>query len=120
MLVVDDEEAVRLLAQRMLRRLGFEVLTANDGREALAAFRDHADTISCVLLDLSMPHMDGEETLRELRRIREDVPVILSSGFDEQETMNRFVDEADAGFLQKPYRLEDLAARLHEVLGNRS
>ena len=114
-LLVDDEEAVRGVGKRMLEKIGFEVLTAEDGRQALALFEQHRNTISCVLLDLTMPHMDGEQTFRELRRIREDVPVILSSGYNQQEITNRFVGRGLAGFVQKPYQMATLAQALREV-----
>ena len=69
-LVVDDEEIVRSLAKRMVEEAGFSVLTAGDGEEAIRLFRQHQHEIVCVLLDLTMPKMDGQETFRELRRIR--------------------------------------------------
>ena len=115
-LVVDDEEAVRIATKRMLEKLGFTVLTAEDGRAALEVFRGRADEIVAVLLDLTMPHLDGEETFRELRRIRPDVRVILSSGYNEQETTDRFAGKGLAGFLQKPYRVRQLGRKIRQVL----
>ena len=79
-LVVDDEEMVRNLATRMIEHAGFVALTANDGEDAVRLYREHQDAIVCVLLDLTMPKMNGEETLRELQRISPNVRVILSSG----------------------------------------
>jgi len=116
-LLVDDEETVRAVSRNMLERLGFEVLTTGDGREALEIFAADPDRITCVLLDLTMPELDGEECFRELRRIRQEVPVILSSGYDEQELTSRFVGRGLAGFIQKPYELADLAEKLRQVLG---
>ena len=107
-LVVDDEEGVRAVAKAMLTKAGFLVETAGDGREALETFRRRRDEIACVLLDLMMPQMDGEETFRELRRIRPDVRVILSSGYNEQEAGKRFSGKGLAGFVQKPYRQSEL------------
>ena len=118
-LLVDDEETVLAVGKRLLEAVNFTVVTARDGREALERFREHMDEIKCVLLDLTMPHMDGEETYRELRRIRSDVPVILSSGYNEQEVTSRFVGKGLAGFIQKPYRLAELKAKIREVLGDR-
>ncbi len=115
-LLVDDEETVRVVGQRMLELAGFAVLTAADGRQAITLFRQHLDKIVCVLLDLTMPHMDGEEAFRELRRIRSDIRVILSSGYGEQEVTSRFAGKGLAGFIQKPYRSSALAAKLREVL----
>jgi two-component system cell cycle sensor histidine kinase/response regulator CckA len=115
-LVVDDEEAVRLAAKAMIETCGLTVATADGGQAALDIIRDRGDEIVAVLLDLTMPHMDGEETFRELRRINPNVNVILSSGFDEQETTSRFAGSGLAGFIHKPYGLSELIAKLREVL----
>jgi CheY-like chemotaxis protein len=115
-LVVDDEENVRITAKRMLEIGGFTVLTAEDGRKALEVFRSRADEIGAVLLDLSMPHLGGEETFRELRRIRPDVRVILSSGYNEEQTTNRFAGKGLAGFVQKPYGVGTLVERIRQAL----
>jgi two-component system cell cycle sensor histidine kinase/response regulator CckA len=116
-LLVDDEESIRSMGAQMLQRLGFTVLMAADGREALEVFRAHEAAIALVLLDLTMPHMDGVEAFRELRRLREDVRVIISSGYSEQEVTQRFVGKGLAGFIQKPYRSDALAAVLRRALG---
>ena len=116
-LLVDDEEIVRRVGGRMLRLSGFDVLTAADGREAIEVFGQRRDEIACVVLDLSMPHMGGEETLEHLRRIRSDVPVIISSGFTEQEVVDRFVGKGIAGFVQKPYNAAAMVAELRQAMG---
>lgn len=116
-LLVDDEESVRAVGKRMLERIGFEVLTASDGREALVLCQQRGPEISCVLLDLTMPHMDGEETFRELRHRQEGIPVILTSGYNEQEISDRFAGKGLAGFIQKPYQTAQLINKLREVLG---
>jgi PAS domain S-box-containing protein len=108
-LIVDDEEAIRSLAQRMLERLGFSTLTASDGIEAVELYRVRQHDIRLVLLDMTMPKLDGEETFDALRAIRADVRVILSSGYDEQSAVRRFAGKGLAGFLQKPYTYEQLA-----------
>ena len=100
-MVVDDEAAVRNVTRIILERSGFTVLTAADGREAIKLFQKHGGKIVCVLLDLTMPHMDGEETYRELRRIRSDVPVILASGYSEQEIAKHFTESRPAGIHRK-------------------
>lgn len=115
-LLVDDDEAIRGIARDLLELTGFTVLMANDGRQALDIFQVHADQIRCVILDLTMPHMDGEETFRELRRIKPDAKVIMSSGYNAQEVNQRFLGKGIAGFLQKPYHLRDLQAELKRVL----
>jgi CheY-like chemotaxis protein len=115
-LLVDDEEAIRMLGKRMLERCGFRVLTATNGREAVATYAEQQQEIVCVLLDLTMPHMDGEETFRELRRLDHDVRVILSSGYNEQEVTQRFVGKGLAGFIQKPYQYAALVAKMQQVM----
>lgn len=104
-LLADDEETVRTVGRQMLERMGFAVIGAKDGREAVEIFRAHLPEIDCVVLDLTMPHMDGEEAFREIRRIKEDVRVILSSGYHEQEVTQRFTGKGLAGFIQKPYTM---------------
>ena len=115
-LVVDDEETVRTLARKMLERAGFTVRTAADGREAVEAFRQAPDEIAAVLLDLTMPHMDGRQTLRELRRIKPGVRVVLSSGYTQQDAAGRFGEDAPDGFIQKPYESAHLIAKVRGVL----
>ncbi len=118
-LVVDDEEIVRNLANRMIEQAGFSVLTAHDGEEAIRLYRKHRDEIDCVVLDLTMPKMNGEETFRALREIRPDVRVILSSGYPEAEATERFAGHGLAGFIQKPYRFDTLMAKIREAVGGR-
>jgi len=119
-LVVDDEPAVRALARAALERAGYAVDVAEDGRVALERFREDPDAYGVVLLDLTMPRMDGEETFRALRKMRPGVRVLLSSGYSEQEATSRFAGRGLAGFLQKPYRVSELVAKvteLHEAEG---
>ena len=117
-LVVDDEEMVRATVRKILTRLGFDVLTAEDGRAGLAIFRAHANEIRMVLLDMMMPHMGGEDTFVELRRIRPEVKVLLTSGYNEQEAVQRFVGRGLAGFIQKPFSPQDLAHTIREILSD--
>ncbi len=114
-LVVDDDETVATLAKKMLQRLGFDVMCANDGRQAVEVFRLNAAEIDCVLLDLTMPEMDGEEAYHEIRLIRKDTPVILSSGYNEQDVVQRFAGQGLAGFVQKPYQINNLSVALRRV-----
>ena len=115
LLLVDDEESVRSVTSRMLRAMGFEVLLAADGVEALATLE--AGGIRAVLLDLTMPRMDGEATLRALRKISPDLPVVLCSGFDMMGNQKLAADLKVSGFLLKPYRLADLQRALRRALG---
>jgi PAS domain S-box-containing protein len=115
-LVVDDEETVRAVTARTLESFGFTPLTASDGAEGVRVFREHAGELRLVLLDLTMPHMDGEETYRELFRINPAVPVVLMSGFTEKDTIDRFAGKRLAGFIQKPFDRKRLLAKLRGVL----
>ena len=115
-LVVDDEEEVRSVARMALEERGLRVLTASDGCEAVELFRRHAGEIGVVVLDMTMPGKGGEETFRDLRRIRPDVKVILSSGYNEQDAVNRFAGKGLAGFLHKPYRPSELVERIRQLL----
>ncbi len=115
-LVVDDEESILALARHMLVAMGFQVLTAENGRIGVDVFRAAKEPIRLVILDMTMPHWDGEETFRELRRIQPDVRAILTSGYSEQAATGRFAGKGLAGFIQKPYRFEDLKAIIRKVL----
>ncbi len=115
-LVVDDEPAVRQLCLEYVRRLGFKGIGAGDGEEALTLFGLHGEEIACVLLDLTMPKMDGLRTFQEMKRMRADVKVILCSGYGEEDATLRFKGEDLAGFVQKPYRMEDLKDKVEGAL----
>ncbi len=119
-LLADDEESVRSVTQRMLERMGFSVLTASNGREAVQVFEEFSDKLVCVLMDLTMPYMDGDEALSEMHRIRADVPIILSSGYNPQEIEARNLGKGLAGFLQKPYQLATLSETIRAVITPRS
>ncbi len=106
-LLVDDEESVRSTACQMLQELGFATITASDGREALEVFRSNPG-VDFVILDLTMPQMDGGQCFLELRRIKPDLQVIISSGYNEQEVTQKFAGAGLAGFIQKPYTLSAL------------
>ena len=115
-LVVDDEDLVRNMAKFTLERCGYSVELANDGKSAVDLFAARPDDFSGVLLDLTMPVMNGEEAMRRIRRLRPDVPVVLSSGFSEAEALDRFSQEGLSGFLQKPYTATTLARRIKQAL----
>jgi CheY-like chemotaxis protein len=108
-LVVDDEETVREMARRALEYSGFKVLLADSGVGAIDLYKRHPGDLVMVLLDLSMPGMSGQETLPELRKIRPEVPIIVSSGYSESETMRLFEGHNVSAFLQKPYTSSRLA-----------
>ncbi len=114
-LIIDDEPMILGIAREILEHAGFEVITANDGEEGLTKFRDNPDT-RLVLLDLTMPRMSGDEVFRELRKLRPSVRVLLSSGYNEQDTTSRFAGKGLAGFIQKPYGAEQLVEAVRSVL----
>ena len=115
-LLVDDEETVRNVGRRMLERVGFKVLLAADGLEAMEIFKKRKRNLACVILDMSMPHMDGEEAFLAIRQIVADMPVILSSGYNRQSVVSDFTDSGPTGFLQKPYQVEQMVRELRLLL----
>jgi PAS domain S-box-containing protein len=119
-LVIDDEEMVRGVAKSMLESYGYSVLVADDGRSAVELFKEVGHQISVVVLDLTMPSMSGEETFRQLRTIRSNVRVILSSGYDEVEAVKRFTGKSLTGFIQKPYTAGQLAQKVRDAVNERA
>jgi CheY-like chemotaxis protein len=117
-LVVDDEPAARVLANRVFSEAGFEVTTVQSGFECLERFRKQPHGFDLVLLDLSMPFMDGEETFRRLLSINPNVVALLSTGFlaQAQERIDRMQAAGLAGFIRKPHRPDELLARVHAIL----
>jgi PAS domain S-box-containing protein len=113
-LVVDDEEGVREVAERILQEIGFQTICAEDGRRALEIMEELRDGVTAVLLDLSMPRMGGAETFRRLRALRPDLPILMMSGYTEQVVAPQFSGSGPGvtGFLQKPFMAEDLIAVL--------
>jgi CheY-like chemotaxis protein len=117
--VVDDESGMRNLAGAILESSGFTVLTACDGGDAIRVFERYAGEVAAIVLDLTMPVMDGEEAAVELRRIRAGVPIILSSGYSEHDVAARFAGKGLAGFLKKPYEPAELTDVLQRALARR-
>lgn len=115
-LVVEDEDVVRDYARAVLERAGYRVLTASDGGEGLAIFAEHRAEIDAVLLDLTMPRLDGPQVLRELRSQARDIPVLVMSGFADEEVAIRFEGIGANGFIRKPFAAHDLAAHLRRLL----
>jgi CheY-like chemotaxis protein len=108
------------MAAAMLTRLGFAVLEAKDGVEAVELFRQYQDEIRCVLCDLTMPRMDGWETLTALRQLAPDLPVILASGYDKAQVMAGDHLELPQVFLGKPYKLKGLGDAIGKALAGGS
>ncbi len=116
-LVIDDEEAVREAVSDILGFAKIQVLAAADGDSGIELFKTHHQEIDLVLLDLSMPGLNGAGTFQELRKIDTAVKVVLSSGYDEAEATRRFIGQGLAGFLQKPYNMKNLVQTVEGYLG---
>jgi signal transduction histidine kinase len=115
-MVVDDEESVRAVTGRLLERLGYSVVEAADGAAALELLAAGEQRISCVLLDLTMPGMNGEELLRHLRQVRPTLPVVVMSGYSEEELSQRLAGLHPNGILHKPFTLDKLRISLRQAL----
>jgi CheY-like chemotaxis protein len=115
-LVVDDEPAVKDLAAQILSDAGFTVLTAADGNEALRCFAEHNGLIRAIVLDFTMPGMDGSEVFREMAKQNRDIRVVLCSGYGVYDMASRFEGDTPPAFLRKPYLPGELLARVRAVL----
>jgi PAS domain S-box-containing protein len=115
-LVIDDDDIVRRAAKAALERYGYRVLVAEDGATGLDMFRELTGRIRLVILDMTMPGIDGADVLRQLQTIQGDVRVVLTSGFNEIEAIRRFTGKGLAGFIQKPYTASQLAERVKQSL----
>lgn len=115
-MVVDDEPTVRDVAAELLEVMGLTPHTCEDGESALAYFKQHAAEVRLVLLDARMPGMDGEATLREMQKLRRDVRVVLSSGLTDPGAAGQFAEGELAGFLHKPFELDDFADAVRAAL----
>jgi PAS domain S-box-containing protein len=116
-LIADDEDSVRDVATQIVKFFGFEVLLAKDGREAVEIVQQQRDQIVCVLMDLTMPKLDGEQAFHEMRRIAPNINVILCSGYAGNETFEHLTQKGLAGFLNKPYSVTALRETLNRILG---
>jgi CheY-like chemotaxis protein len=115
-LIVDDEDFVTLLAQRVLTDEGYRVVTARDGFQALDIYKKLQNEIQLVILDFTMPIMDGSEVFSELRMINPQVPVVLSSGFTEQDKLKWMLAKGLRGFIPKPYTQQKLLLQVRSTL----
>jgi two-component system cell cycle sensor histidine kinase/response regulator CckA len=115
-LIVEDEAVVRGIAEAILSHKGFDTITAIDGQDGVERFAEHRDEVVAVLLDLTMPRMGGVEAFRRMRQLRPDRPVVLMSGYNEQDAVQRFTGKGLAGFLQKPFTASSLAEAIHRAV----
>ncbi len=117
-LVVDDEEVMRMAAGEILKACGYDVLFAKNGKEALEIFKTHSEKIKLVLLDMVMPEMSGKETYIEIAKIRSDIPVILVSGYNRDGRVQEILDLGVIEYLPKPYTLEKVAEIIHRIVNS--
>jgi CheY-like chemotaxis protein len=116
LLVVDDEEAIRLVVSRMLESHGYEIVLARDGQEAVRIFRERPADWRAVIMDRTMPHLSGDEALTVMRETRADLPVLLMSGYSAQDSAKSLSIPGHCVFLAKPFRLKDLLDKLDQVI----
>lgn len=116
-LLVEDEEQIRVLAHALLTKLGFEIIEATNGREALEKYQINSSNIALVITDMGMPVMDGYELFRALKKLDPDLPIIVSSGFGDSVISSRLEPEVVAGLVSKPYKFDQLREVLKSVLG---
>ncbi len=115
-LVVDDVKSVLKIAVTMVKLCGFGVISACDGVDAVNKFREHVEEIDVVLMDLTMPNMDGVAAMEKMRFIKPDVKIILSSGFNEQDLDERISGQAPSGFIRKPYSMKEVEVEFRRVV----
>jgi PAS domain S-box-containing protein len=115
-LIVDDDEGILRVAKRVLEKNGYDILTATDGRMGCDLFRRHASELSAVVLDLTLPQMNGDDVFDEIHRLRPEIPVILMTGFDAENAKVKFAGRPWAGFLQKPFELSALVETVARTL----
>ena len=115
-LVIDDEQAIRVTAEAILSYLGFEVLLAENGKLGIELFAEHHSGIDLVILDMVMPEMDGEECFRQIMEIDPAAKVLLASGFSRESNIDKLKNEGLRGFIRKPYTTIELSQSVAKVL----
>lgn len=118
-LLVEDEQTLRLAALLLLEKKGFCVIAAGDGQAAVDLVRAQGDKVDVVLLDLTLPDLSGVQVFREMRRLKPDIKILLTSAHSQERARAQFAldEQALVHFLHKPYRVSELVTRLREVLG---
>lgn len=117
-LFVDDNEDIAMVAKLLLQRFGYTVITYLSGVEALKTFKSAPDRFDLVISDIGMPGMDGYDLIAEIRRIRQNIPILLCSGSDEFDIINNVEKSAADGFLLKPFTMQELSRMTRSVLDN--
>ena len=115
-LLVDDEEVIRISGRYILQKMGYKVFTANDGAEAVELYKQNNDKIDIVICDMIMPRMNGAETFYKIREINPNALFIISSGFTKNESISKLKKEGLSGYISKPYRMQELSALIHNIV----
>jgi two-component system cell cycle sensor histidine kinase/response regulator CckA len=115
-LLVDDEPLIRSVGEAIINAIGFKVISAEDGLDCVKKFKENISEVDVVILDITMPNMDGDEAFREIKKLKSDIPVIISSGYNEYEVIARFSGMLPEGFLKKPYNVCELRDKIRVVL----
>jgi CheY-like chemotaxis protein len=115
-LIVDDDDSVRKVIMRALETFGFATVGANDGNKAVETFTEQQSAIDCIIVDMSMPGMDGEQTFHALRKVGPTPPVLLASGHSADEMRDRYGTVGFSGYLQKPFQLTSLADIVRDAI----
>jgi CheY-like chemotaxis protein/signal transduction histidine kinase len=115
-LLVDDEDMVVNVGKQILERLGYRVLTAKSGKEAIEIYKENQDRINMVILDMIMPEIDGKMAYEKLKQINPDIKVLLSSGYSITGQALEILDQGCNGFIQKPFSVKDLSLKVREIL----
>jgi len=117
-LMVEDQEVIRRMTSRMLTSLGYTILEASNGREGVSLFGLRKDEIDLVIVDLTMPVMDGRDMFYRIREIKPSIKVIFTSGYPRQDLVEELLGEGISGFLQKPFSVEELSDMIRRLMGH--
>ncbi len=115
-LLIDDESFVREVAGNMLEKLGYKVITCNDGQEAIEYYKSFYNEIDVVIIDMIMPKLNGQDTFRELKKINPTIKAIIASGYSIDDTIQEVLDEGVLGFIQKPLKIDQLSCAIAQAL----
>ncbi len=118
-LVVDDEDQISEVTRKMLETHGYKVITASDGKEAIALYSQYRELIKAVLIDMMMPVMDGLSCIRELRKANPELKVIAVSGLAEKDKLAKVNESQVQAFLSKPYATEELLKNIHDIVSTK-
>lgn len=117
LLLIDDEEIILEVGREMIKAIGYQVCTAQGGKEALALYQAKQSEIGMVILDMTMPQMSGKETYSELKQMNPDIKVLFSSGYNLDAETDEIISQGSSAFIQKPFKISELAQKLKQVMG---